>query len=342
MRQINSLLIILLVFISWNKVSGQKMLGNSDYDPYFIETKDTVAKYGPQSITRNILQDKKGNCWFATWQGIMRYDGKVFTNFTLKEGLKHFHVFSVLEDKAGNLWFGTIGGGVYRYDGKSFRLFTMKDGLANNRVSSMLEDKSGNIWFGTDNGVSCYNGNSFTNFTNQFNPLLGKSVNSIVQDKSGKLWFGIRYGDEGNVICYDGRYFSNFTNKEKMLFTNVRSIKEDKNGNIWIGGQDGLFRYDGESLIKVSTDFVCYIFEDKMGNLWLSSGVIDTALGPNFTLSNTLSRFDGKTFDKIIEKREKENNQIFEITEDVAGNIWFGSGKGTFRYDGKSVVGFTK
>jgi ligand-binding sensor domain-containing protein len=334
--------LILFIFMSWNNGNAQWKFKTAAYDPYFIESSDTVSNFGPRSITRNILQDKKGNCWFSTWQGIMRYDGKVFTNFTLKEGLMHFRVFSVLEDNAGNLWFGTCGAGVYRYDGKTFTLFSEKDGLINNDVLSMMQDKDGNIWLGTDNGVSRYDGTSFKNFDNQFNPLTDKSVNSIDQDSTGKIWFGIRYGDEGNVVCYNGRYFTNFKSKEKITFNNVRSIEVDMKGIVWIGGQDGLFSYDGTSLTKVSTDFICDIFEDKAGNLWISSGVIDPALGPNFTVSNTLSRFNGKTMEKITEKREKENNQIFEITQDVAGNIWFGTGRGTFRYDGTSVKGFAK
>jgi len=134
-------------------------------DPYFIETKDTVSKYGPHTITRDVLQDKNGNFWFATWQGIVKYDGTLFTNYTLKEDLIHFHVLSIFEDKKGNLWFGTARGGVYRYDGKNFKLFTKKDGLPDNTVVSFLEDRNGNIWFGCEKGVSLYNGKTFTNFS---------------------------------------------------------------------------------------------------------------------------------------------------------------------------------
>ena len=59
-------------------------------DPYFVESVDTVSTRGPRNITRNMLQDKTGKFWFATWEGIINYDGKIFTNFTLKENLKHF------------------------------------------------------------------------------------------------------------------------------------------------------------------------------------------------------------------------------------------------------------
>jgi len=74
------------------------------------------------------LQDKIGNLWFGSNGGVSKYDGKSFTNFTIKEGLSNNYVFSILEDKSGNLWFGTDGGGVLKYNGKSFINFTEKDG----------------------------------------------------------------------------------------------------------------------------------------------------------------------------------------------------------------------
>src|SRR6266446_3852223 len=179
-------LIIILTFVFFSCAHEPKTIPaapteiNAPRDPSFVVARDTISTHGPHSITRNLLLDKNGNLWFASWEGVIRYDGKLFTNVTLKAGLRHFHVFSLLEDKTGNLWFGTIGGGVYRYDpsaesisqkaglttrSKSWTLFTTTDGLASNVVMCMLEDKAGNMWFGTNSGVSRYDGKAFTNFT---------------------------------------------------------------------------------------------------------------------------------------------------------------------------------
>ncbi|MBK6331236.1 MAG: hypothetical protein IPF62_12285 [Bacteroidetes bacterium] len=65
------------------------------------------------------LQDKVGNLWFGTTgEGVYRYDGKLFTQFTMKEGLNSNCLYSILEDKDGKFWFGTENG-VCRYDGKT-------------------------------------------------------------------------------------------------------------------------------------------------------------------------------------------------------------------------------
>jgi len=57
------------------------------------------------------LQDKNGNLWFGTTgEGVYRYDGKIFTQFTMKDGLLSNCVWTILEDNKGNILFGTVEG----------------------------------------------------------------------------------------------------------------------------------------------------------------------------------------------------------------------------------------
>ena len=312
-----------------------------DNDPYFTPVKEITSPFAPRQITRNIMQDKNGNMWFASWEGIICYDGRTFTNYTNKAGLRRYHVFSTLEDRSGNLWFGTIGAGAYRYDGTSFTNFTTTDGLANNLVLCIAQDKNGNIWFGTDGGASCYDGASFHNFTTK-EGLPGNSVNAITPDKTGKIWIGTFEG-----ACFydpkstsDGRViFTNFANKDGSPIRNVRSIIEDKTGKIWLGSEAGLCCYDGKSLTSFPMNFVGYVFEDKKGNIWLSTraaGSRGMVLGriDEKTLSQGRANFTTLTLDSM------NLDQVFGIAEDKEGNIWFGSAKGVCRYDGKTFEFF--
>ena len=359
MKQTHCLLLILFFFNSCNGQITKSDLQTSvdaGIDPYFIESIDTISPYGPNHITRDVLQDRNGNLWFATWLGIIKYDGKLFTNYTLKENLIQFHVVSVFEDKKRNLWFGTARGGLYRYDGISFTLFTTKDGLADNTVTAFAEDNEGNIWFGTDNGASRYDGKAFTNFTMK-DGLISNSVSAIIQDKNGKLWFGCRPGNymsnDGGISCYNtstplstsGKTFTAFTNKDGSPFKNITSLLEDKNGNIWIGQFDGLtvFNPSTKSYTDLLTDHLTYyMIDDQEGNIWL------THSEPNPYNSNipnqVLYRYDVSTnsFTMIIEKNGPNDFQIFGKTEDKDGNIWFGTMHGPCRYDGKSFTYFTK
>lgn len=298
-----------------------------EYDPYFSETKSVTTSHGPGSITRNIIQDRNGNFWLATWEGIIRYDGKNFTNVTNKEGLRRFRVFSAIEDTKGNLWFGTIGAGVYRYDGKSFTNFTTNDGLVNDRIGCILEDKSGKIWFGTAGGVSCYDGKSFRNFTTT-DGLANNDVNSIIEDKTGAFWFGTR----GEASKYDGKIFTKISNNEGAFFKNVRSLIIDKKDNIWLGGSDGLWRFDGNTFVNLKTNFSGYIFEDRKGNIWTSAEGDNTGIW-------LLSKYEEKSLNEgsISSQIWKENGMLFGILEDNEGGIWFGTLNGVCRYHENNI-----
>ena len=100
----------------------------------------------------DVLEDRKGNLWFATKDsGVYYYPstplwagGKSlpvgqagFQHFTTREGLANNRVVKMYEDKAGNIWFAT-GGGASRWDGKSFQNFTTKEGLSNNDLTTIM------------------------------------------------------------------------------------------------------------------------------------------------------------------------------------------------------------
>ena len=220
------------------------------------ETKDSITSEVPNSMVRNIEQDRNGNILIASHQGVIRYDGESFTNITSKISPPSF--WDVLEERKGNLWLGTRDSGVYHLPAgeTSFQHFTTKDGLADNFVCSIYEDRAGNIWFATGGGASRYDGKSFRNFTTK-EGLSSNDLTTIMEDKTGKLWFGTR----GEACFYDGKTFTVFRNKDGKAFNNVWSIIEDRKGNIWFGA-DGLWRYDGSTFTKVSQRGVYAIIED--------------------------------------------------------------------------------
>jgi ligand-binding sensor domain-containing protein len=303
------------------------------------ETKDTVTSYGPHLMVRqiytpplmvrNIKQDRNGNILIAGSNSsvcdVFRYDGKSFTNLTIK--LDSHRFWDVLEDRRGNIWFASIDSGVYYYNGKSFQHFTTREGLANNAVMCIYEDKTGIIWIGTGSGVSRYDGKSFRNFTTK-EGLSNNDLTTIMEDKTGKLWFGTR----GEACFYDGKTFTVLKNKDGKAFNNVGSIIEDKKGNIWFGVNggraNGLWRYDGSTFTNVSQRGVNAIVEDKKGNIWTTGQV-------------ALSRYDAKS---LYNKKPSVTNIISEppalggLLEANDGSIWFGGINGIYCYDGKTFT----
>jgi ligand-binding sensor domain-containing protein len=353
------------VFVFYTSCKGQ-VKSDLSKDVVQSNAKDINTSTGPIGITRNITQDKKGNIWIAAFDGVFRYDarpdsigGKSFANITSQVTSARF--FSVLSDRNGNQWFGTIGAGVYYYDARlndsvgqgqtmpagqaGFKNFTTKDGLLNNEITCIYEDKAGNIWFGASGGASRYDGKRFQNYiidgdTMREN-ITGKTfptrqpyeVTAIVEDKAGRFWFATR----GNTFVYEmrlvdaqGKPFTVFTHDSKP-FKNVRSLIEDKKGNIWLGGNDGLWRFDGSSFTNFTQQFVGHIIEDKKGNIWTSSEKGDN-------LGWSISRYDERILsDKKPMATEIVNRKtmFFGIMEASDGSIWFGSGAGVHRYDAR-------
>lgn len=360
-------IIIRLTFISllWSSIFCTSV--NGQVRSNLPNENTTIAIGLPNSIKKgqgNVhcsLQDKKGNLWFGTtYQGVFLYDGKSFTNFTTRDGLNCYSVYSMAEDKKGNIWFGT-NAGLSLYDGKTFAYIPLSftkgnyvypSALPNNEipkdngVTSIIEDKSGKLWFGTDNGVYCYDGKVFTRFLDDptvinSNGLTLLLVQCMLEDKHGNIWFTTKI--EG-VCLYDGKSIINYKPDDELWF---RGLLEDKNGNIWAGTRyKGVYRYDGKTFTRIlqNSSFDSYtvlsIIQDKSGNIWFGTEAGDESKRET---EGGLWRYDGKTVQNISKKDDLNHPAVWSILEDKSGNLWIGTrSTGLCRYDGKTFTRFSE
>ena len=66
-----------------------------------------------------IYQDQKGRYWFGSnGSGVFQLDGKILTQFTIKDGLCSQNILSIQEDRIGNIYFDTPEG-VCKFDGET-------------------------------------------------------------------------------------------------------------------------------------------------------------------------------------------------------------------------------
>lgn len=306
------------------------------------------------------LQDKQGNIWFGTTgEGVYKYDGELFTQFTMKDGLSSNCIWSILEDNAGNIWFGTSEG-ICRTKGDEIIRIEINylirpvitdnsyynDWCTKNSVWSMLQDKSGKLWFGTGDGVYCFNGISFSRFLANDgvinkDSLHLKVVADIIEDENGIMWFlsGILPGSEG--ICrYDGKKIERFKPRDygwnRYGFINKAGnlIVATRNYGIWtFDGKSFVDYYHPRDLIKSS---ISYILEDKSGNFWISADYgkeQGDTLGGLWYSSNPAK----KPFTKIF------NKEVFFIMEDIDRNIWFSTrNMGLYRFDRKTITQYSE
>jgi ligand-binding sensor domain-containing protein len=361
----NPIFSLLLVSIFFTSCNGQT---KSEKDETLVEKLSFTSKKTKLTKTQGtneyqnvhcIIQDKNGNLWFGTTgEGVYRYDGKEFTQFTEKDGLSNNKVWSILEDTLGNIWFGTDDG-VSLYNGKHITKVSFNTSTSSfletaitqsnkNTVWSIFQDKKGIILFGTDNGIYCYNGKIFSYFldnvaiVNKSNRTL-KSVQCIFQDKNGKFWFGSGPMAFEGINVYDGKSLTNFKPQDEGW---IRTITEDKNGTLLFATRHiGMITYDGENFTgfyqpqKIRKELINTVLVDSKGNIWYGS---DYTNDRDITTGG-LWQFDGKSFVEFTKKDGLGNTSIYSLTEDKAGNIWIGTRNcGLYRYDGQIFKTFSE
>jgi ligand-binding sensor domain-containing protein/signal transduction histidine kinase len=303
-----------------------------------------------QSSIRKILQDHNGYLWFATQDGLNKYNGYAVTIYHHEYGnensLAHNTINDLIEDRYGNIWVATEGGGVSKFDPKT-NSFTQYQARPNsdNMISSdytfaLLEDENGAIWIGTSYGL------------NRLDPLTGENkvfiyddedpnslshniVISLLQDRSGTLWVGTnkglnRYDEETGSFK---RYQYSSVERDTISGNRILSMCEDHFGDLWIGTGNGLnrfdpnlerfyhFQYHWKNPSGINDNLVYTVFQDSQYNLW-----VGTAEG--------LERFDWTTqsFTHYYHDPNQPNslstNDIRAISEDREGNLWIGTNGG--------------
>ncbi|HBS86867.1 MAG: hypothetical protein A2W91_12615 [Bacteroidetes bacterium GWF2_38_335] len=92
-------------------------VGVFSQSPHFINFSSENGL--PSNEVYHVFQDSKGYIWFATNNGVCKYDGENFTNFDMENGLPDNTVFEIYEDYKGRIWFVTFSSKLsYYYNGK--------------------------------------------------------------------------------------------------------------------------------------------------------------------------------------------------------------------------------
>jgi ligand-binding sensor domain-containing protein len=113
----------------------------------------------------------------------------------------------------------------------------------------------------------------------------------------------------------------------------IPGMLRDKAGNYWFAiVGNGVCRYDGKSYTRLTTmdglanDFVRSILEDNDGNLWFGSDAAGVC------------RYDGRSFVNYTDNNSghRDNSSALCGIKDKKGTLWFGTGGGAYRYNGKA------
>ncbi len=310
-----------------------------------------------QSQVQTIIQDSQGYLWFGTVDGLSRFNGTSFVNFTVKDGMVSNEVTACAAIHDGTIWFGHSNGTITIYSPATQRFSKFLNGrnFANSEITFIFETAQRQIWIGTyDDGIYKYDWKRLLHFSGE-NGLLYNGIFSISQPDSNTLYLGTTNGLIQIPTRVDsGRITSKkiFASNEKLK-DNIESLLLDSRGHLWIGTiSNGLFEYmhsPGQPNKWIFRHYSIYnglpskwvesLYEDQNHNILVgtySGGVVK--LTPRRRPGAAKYRFF-----YINISHGLPNNYINTIYQDSEGNYWFGTdGGGVAQFRDSSFMLFTK
>jgi len=222
----------------------------------------------PSSEVYQVYQDRKGFIWFATDNGVVRYDGNQMETFHTNNGLTDPVVFGIVEDAKGRIWFRTYTGKICYYSNKQIYAYQFNNTLHQlcdkGLLFSLHIDSTDNVWLGSSYNMGKIN-------------LKGEiQVETMVP---GQL--RLKQVENRLLVCHlgdteltkrvtlDGKDFAiNMTDKTK---THPISCTFSFKGKYYFSLGATIFKIDEESVTPVfqAKDQIISVYIDNEESLWI-------------------------------------------------------------------------
>ena len=310
-----------------------------------------------QWYVTQIVQDKQGMMWFATWNGLNRYDGYEFVCFKSRVGdgidMPSDRIQDMILMDNGNL-LCQVEGVPFVFDVKTCQFHTINNEkrkvyqhlFEENQKRGREEDLTayyihqdiyGTTWkIGQDGDIAYQDGKDeqWIPYRSKDNPI-GNVAYSIT-DNNGNVWLRSHYG--AYKLSFSKPPYSFFPQEKP---SQIRYIYLDKKQRYWVTSKEdatvrlfdknnhllGYLGQDGK-LYPQYTSFlhpIYSIFQDSKGTYWLGSRL--------YGLYRLTEPSDGKFVLERFEHQKDEiktisDNSVFDIKEDNLGRIWIASFEG--------------
>src|SRR5512133_26039 len=166
-----------------------------------------------QGYIYSMSQDSLGYLWIGTDNGLLRYNGDVFRQYTTLDSLADNFVTCMIPDHR-TMWFGHMNGSVSVFDGKGFRKFA---GIPDSGpVTAADISFSGETWLSTYNGsFMCVN--------------TKKGIKAIASFKQPHSVTSFAFTGQDSLLIgtNEGLYFCRIENADKIITIQKSAITED-------------------------------------------------------------------------------------------------------------------
>ena len=297
---------------------------------YFRETW-TTRQGLPHNLVQGVAQTPDGYLWFATWEGVARYNGIEFRSFDRANvpALADNGIRSLLVTRNGALVLGTSRGGVTLLrDGEWSRL-DMRNGLAQDEIMDVAEDRRGRLWVATESaGLDRVDGSSIRHYGLE-EGLPSRSMYLVTAHPDGSVWAGTTEGLAR--VREDGvdRYGSTHGLPPGPVF----DIAFGSDGAAYVGTERGLYRgVDGRFSVastELPVDAIQRLLFDRAGNLWLG------------TVNHGVLRLRDGHVEALGSEVGLPNDRVAALFEDREGSVWVGTNGGLLRLRDAPFVTYT-
>ena len=311
-----------------------------------------------RQITRNtglpvdeitaLAQDSTGFIWIGTVEGIFRYDGYNFTNYSSINDSLHSLINAVSKihvDKNNRIWIGTVDAGItcIESSGKLLMHISSRNksiaSAASDYVTDIKEDKEGNIWWTSVDGLFRVSPDAtkLRCFKAPTKHPRGNFFSGLTIDRNGRMWITGNIGLTNFDIVKEQFLFTSVDHKLRNFFEHKKYIsaiafQADK---LWystwapdLGMYDltngnGYTYYSGVGSPHPDFDkLATVIYNDKRGAIWMATGD-----GLHFSHAGAASitatyQHNPENIFSIA------NDKVTAILEDRDGNFWFGTKSG--------------
>jgi PAS domain S-box-containing protein len=213
---------------------------------------------------RDVFEDREGNIWVATDNGLDRFRHTAVTTVSVKHGLSHTTPWSVLAASDGSVWVGTLDG-LNRLEGEQITIYRQQpsrsrpaaangaggtsgpagprgtlnavveivdDELPDNLIQSLFEDARKRIWVSTRRGVAFFENGRFHRL-----PGVPGGVHAMTGTADGSLWIS---EDDGLFHVVGGRVAAHTSWAALGRDVPAMPIVTDPvRGGVWLAFRDG-------------------------------------------------------------------------------------------------------
>ena len=280
---------------------------------------------------RCIYQDSKGFIWIGTIEGLSRYDGYKFTNYTTLNGLSHDFINSVFEVDNKLLIAENNG-----------RIDVIRDNNVQKRFSlpsaaNYILPYKNRILISTDiSGFYEYKNDTVINPSQQ---ITGTALGDFTEYNDSLLIFD---GMDNNLFAFtkDLKVYARF--KDPLLF--FYSVFRDSKKRIWLCTAYGLklLHLPVQKGQPLSLDLLPPSFNFFPLNNSQVTSMIETNDGSFWigTSKGLVHLFPGGDYQVYEEKDGLPSAHIQAIHEDREGNLWIGTTLGLAKWVSKNHVTF--